>query len=258
MNTFKYEAMALVAIAVAACEKNAVQDITGSLPGSGIKFFNFAINAPGVNFYANDTKMTGVLSTTGTEAVTGTVFGSVGSNGNYSALNPGSYTISARITAAVDKDLAIATAPATLVDGKAYSFYTSGIYDATTKKSEAFVVEDPITDSFDYTVAYVRFVNASHNSSPMTLFVKGVPPNPAPEIAIGGLVAYKTAGVFTAIPGGVYDIQTRVAGSSTAAVTRTAVSFSVGKVYTITLRGDMTVVSTTAANRPFLDNTANR
>ena len=258
MKTFRTIALALCTIAIGACEKNAVQDITGSLPGSQLKFFNFAINAPNVNFYANDTKMTGVLSATGTEATTGTAFGGVGSSGNYSALAPGAYTVSARITAAVDKDLVIATAPATLVDGKAYSFYTSGIYDATTKKSDAFVVEDPLTDSFDYTVAYVRFVNASHNSSPMTLYAKAASPATTPEVAIGGLVAYKTAGAFTAIPGGSYDINTRVAGSSTQAVSRAAVQFSVGKVYTITLRGDMTVTSTTAANRPFLDNTANR
>jgi hypothetical protein len=45
---------------------------------------------------------------------------------------------------------------------------------------------------------------------------------------------------------------------TTNAIARTAVSFSAGKVYTISARGDMTVVSTTATNRPFLDNTANR
>jgi hypothetical protein len=258
MKTSRSIAMALCAIAIAACEKNAVQDITGSLPGSQIKFFNFAINAPNVNFYANDTKMTGLISATGTESVSGTAFGGVGSNGLYSAIAPGQYTLTGRITATVDKDLVIATAPATLADGKAYSFYTSGIYDPVTKKSDAFVVEDPLTDSFDYTVAYVRFVNASHNSSPMTLYVKGVAPNTTPETAIGGLVPYKSAGVFTAIPGGLYDLSTRVAGSSTNAFTRTAVTFNVGKIYTISARGDVTVTSTTAANRPFLDNTANR
>jgi hypothetical protein len=36
------------------------------------------------------------------------------------------------------------------------------------------------------------------------------------------------------------------------------VSFNGGKVYTIGARGDITVVSTTATNRPFLDNTANQ
>jgi hypothetical protein len=36
------------------------------------------------------------------------------------------------------------------------------------------------------------------------------------------------------------------------------VSFVINHVYTVTARGDMTVVSTSATNRPFLDNTANR
>ena len=42
--------MLCCAIALAGCEKNAVQDITGSLPGARIKFFNFGVNAPQVNF----------------------------------------------------------------------------------------------------------------------------------------------------------------------------------------------------------------
>ncbi|MCU0647660.1 MAG: hypothetical protein MUF00_06675, partial [Gemmatimonadaceae bacterium] len=51
-------ALVLGTIALAACEKNAVQDITGTLPESGVKFFNFSVNGPQVNFYANDTKVT--------------------------------------------------------------------------------------------------------------------------------------------------------------------------------------------------------
>ena len=41
-------------------------------------------------------------------------------------------------------------------------------------------------------------------------------------------------------------------------ITRTGVQFVAGKVYTIGARGDITIVSTTATNRPFLDLTANR
>ena len=41
-------------------------------------------------------------------------------------------------------------------------------------------------------------------------------------------------------------------------VTRTGVSFLGGRIYTIGARGDITVTSTTATNRPILDNTANR
>ena len=74
--------------------------------------------------------------------------------------------------------------------------------------------------------------------------------------ANGGVVG--AGGAFTALPGAVYDLNTRTAGSTTNAITRTAVSFVAGKVYTIGARGDITVVSTTLATRPQLDNTANR
>jgi hypothetical protein len=56
----------------------------------------------------------------------------------------------------------------------------------------------------------------------------------------------------------VYNLAARYAGSTTSAISRAAVSFEEGTVYTIGARGDITVTSTTAATRPFLDNTANR
>ena len=234
--------MLLCAVALTACEKNGVQDITGSLPGARVKFFNFGVGAPSVNFYANDN--TGVAS------------GGVGSGGFYSAIEPGQYTFTGRISAAVDKDVVISTAASSLANGKAYSYYISGIYNTTTKTAEAFVIEDAFVDTLDYTVAYVRFVNAISNANPMTLYAKN--PTTGVEVPVGGAVAYKSGGTFTALPGAVYDIATRYVGSTTNVITRTAVSFSAGKVYTIGARGDITVVSATLATRPQLDNTANR
>ena len=248
--------LVLGAMALASCDKNAVQDITGTLPGSRIKFFNFGINAPSVNFYANTQKMTAITSATGIEAVTGVAYGGVGAGGFYSAINPGQYAFTGKIAAATDKDLTVATVSSTLADGKAYSFYMSGFYDAAAKTVEGFVVEDPVDANIDFTVAYVRFVNASPNSSPMTLFAKNT--TTGVESAIGAAIAYKSGGAFTSVPSGVYDLGTRLAGMGTNAISRTAVSFLAGRLYTIGARGDMTIVSTTATNRPVLDNTANR
>lgn len=248
--------MLLCAVALTACEKNAVQDITGSLPGARVKFFNFGVGSPSVNFYANDSKITAITSATGIEAVTGVASGGVGSGGFYSAIQPGAYTFSAKISAAIDKDLVVSRATATLADGKAYSFYISGIYDATAKTAEAFVLEDAFVDTLDYTVAYVRFVNAISNANPMQLYARNT--TTGVELPVGGAIAYKAGSVFTALPGAVYDLSTRYVGSTTNVITRTAVSFSAGKVYTIGARGDITVVSTTLATRPQLDNTANR
>lgn len=235
-------------------EKNAVQDITGTVPASRIKFFNFSVGAPGVNFYANSQKMTAVTSATGVESVNGTAYGSAGNGGGslYSAIDPGSYTVTGKIAAATDKDLAVASLQTTIADAKFYSYYMSGTYNTTTKATESFIVEDPIPAG-DFSVAAVRFVNASSNSSPLQLFAKNT--LTGVEIPVGAAVAYKSAGAFTPVPNGVYDLSTRTAGSSTNVIVRAGVSFSFNRVYTVGARG---TIGGTGTAVPALDNTTNR
>ena len=263
------------ALLLAACgERNSLHDITAPTEGTFVRFFNFGPSAPSVNFYANDKKLTAGSSTScsdpvtgattdqtclssGKESTTGTAYGNAanGVNGLYSSIAPGSYTLSGRITAATDNGVAISNTQTTLENGKFYSYYVSGIYNSTTKQAEAFIVEDPLPE-FDYAKANVSFVNAISNSQAMTLYAKSQ--TSGVETAIGGAIAYKSGGPFVAIPEGIYDLSTRVSGSSTDVITRTAVSFTAGRVYTITARGDITVTSSTAATRPILDNTPNR
>lgn len=257
MNRYASLAALLCAGLLSSCGTNAVRDISGPPPAaSRIKFFNFGVNAPGVNFYANGTKMTAITSATGTESTTGIIYGGVGAGGAYSAIAPGQYTLTGRIAAATDKDLAVSTVTTPIADGKYYSYYMSGFYNATAKTVDGFVVEDPVVAPTDFSVATVRFVNALSNANPMTLYARDS--TTGNEFTLGAAVAYKSAGAFTALPAGFYDLRTRYTGSSTNAITRTGVSFLGGRVYTITARGDITVTSTTATNRPFLDNTANR
>lgn len=256
MTRLRAIATLLGVVALAACDKNAVQEIGGPAEASQIRFFNFGVGAPAVNFYAGATKVTAIGSSNGSESNSGVGYGSVGAGGYYSALAPGDYTISGKIAAATDKDLAISNIPVTLADGKRYSFYLSGPYNSTAKTVDGFAVEDDYPDTFDWSVAYVRFVNAISNANPMTLYAKNT--TTGTEVAIGGAVAYKSAGAFTALPEASYDLAARYAGSSTNAISRTEVFFERGRIYTIGARGDITVTSTTATNRPFLDNTPNR
>ena len=256
MTTQRAIAAALLAVSLTGCDKDAVQPLTGPVAGSYIKFFNFGVNAPSVNFYANDVKVTAIQSTTGTESTLGVAYGAVGLGGFYSAVDPGQYALTGRISAATDKDLTISTVNTTLEAGKKYSFYMSGFYNTTAKTVEGFVVEDAFPEEIDWTKARVRFVNTISNSSPMTLYVKNTATSA--EVAAGAVVAYKAGGTFAVVDPGVYDLSARLAGQTTNTIARTAVSFSAGRVYTITARGDITVTSTTATNRPFLDNTTNR
>jgi hypothetical protein len=200
--------------------------------------------------------MTAIVSGTGTESTTGITYGGVGASGAYLAIAPGQYTLPGKIAAATDKDLPISTVTTTIEDGKYYSFYMSGFYNSTAKTVDGFVVEDPVVAPTDFSVATVRFVNAISNANPMALFAKDT--TSGREYPLGAAVAYKSAGTFTALPAGLYNLSTRYPGSSTNAITRIGVSLFGGRAYTVTARGDITVTSTTATNRPFLDNTASR
>ncbi len=257
MNRTRALAAMLCVVAFTACDENAVQVIAGPAATARVKFFNFGVGAPGVNFYANTTKMTAISSTTGVESTTGVVYGGVGSGGFYSSIEPGAYSLTGKIAATVDKDLVIATIPGTIENGKAYSVYLSGLYNGGTKTSDGFIVEDAFPADIDFSVAHVRFVNGIFNAAPLQLIATTTT---APTLVdtIGGVIAYKSAGAFEAVVPGVYNLTTRFAGAGTNAPARTNVSFVAGRVYTIGARGDITVVSTTLANRPFLDNTANR
>jgi len=258
MKLIRSFAMLLGLAAVTGCDKDAVQisSITAPLTGASVKFFHFGINGPQVNFYANNSKVTAISSTNGQESTVGVAYGAVAAGNLYTALPVGQTTFQGRISATVDKDLPIANVAATLADGKAYSVYLSGFYNTTTKLVEGFVVEDAFPADIDYSQALVRFVNASPNSQPMQLTVRN--PTTGADLVVGGSIAYKAAGAFVGVPTGSYDLFTRTAGSTTNAIARTAVSFLAGRVYTISARGDMTVTSTTATNRPFLDNSLNR
>lgn len=261
--------------ALAGCDENAVQDISAPAPSAAIRFFNFGVNSPPVHFFANDRKLTATSSascqaaanppvtandslcvTVGIEAATGIAYGAVSAGGRYMGIEPGDHTITGRQTAVATRGTVVSTVPATVEAGTNYSFYQSGFYNATTGTADGFLVEDDFPAAIDWTTSLVRFVNAISNSEAMTLYA--VDTETGNEIAIGGAVAYRSAGSFTPVPPGLYDLRTRYAGSATNRIVRTGVGFANGRVYTITARGDMTVTSTTATNRPFLDNTTNR
>ena len=259
------------ALVLSACgidlETEAVQDITAPADGAYVRFFNFGVGAPSVNFYAGDTKVTAINSATGVEAASGVAYGGVGSGGLYSNLKPGPYTFAGRIIGApVDNGLPISQITGSLTAGKYYSVYQSGPYDAVNKTVGGFIVEDPIPAAFDYSQAFVRFVHASGNTNPMTLTVTNTVSNVA--FTVGTAIAYKGASGFSTVPEGTYNIagncgttcNSTGAGNATTAVTRTGVTLSGGRYYTIALRGDVTLnpATTTLTNRPFFDFSVNR
>ena len=256
MNRYlKLSAVACAAI-LSACGKDAVREITGPVPGAQVKFFNFATGSPGVVFYANTTKMTAIGTASGAESPLGTTYGQSAAGGLYAGITPGQYDLAAHLSDTASRNVVVSHLSTTLADGKYYSYYQSGAYNATTKTSDSFIIED-VLPARDFSVAYVRFVNAIANANPMTLYAVNVDTSRhMAEVALGGVVAYKSAGTFTSLPAGTYNLSTRYPGSGTNVITKTSVSFTEGHVYTISARGDITATSGT--NKPALDNTANR
>ncbi len=256
-------------VAVTACEENAIQDLTGPVPSARIRFFNYGVNAPNVHFYAGDTKLTASTSascqnskvppvtandslcaTVGREVTTGVAYSGVSSGGWYVGVEPAQYTFEGRIVATTDKGVAISSVPLAVAAGKSYSYFVSGFYNTTTKKADAFVIEDPIPENFDWSATYLRFVNAISNAEPMTLTATNTVTKAV--VTIGGATAYKGATAFVKLPEGAYDLAVTYAGSTTPKIVRLNSGFEDGSMYTITALGDITVTSTTAANRPQL------
>jgi hypothetical protein len=256
MTRYLTRAALLCAGALAACDKNAVQDLPlAPVSSARIKFFNFGISAPGVNFFANEAKLTAIFTTTETESTNGTTYGNAGNAGLYGAIAPGSYSLTGRIADTVggNKNVAVDTLSATIADGKSYSFYLSGLYDAGTKKVDAFIVEDPVPAQ-DFSTAYVRLVHAIYNANPLTLYARPVGDTvTAHWTAIGTTVAYKGAGPFATIAQGVYDLGARFTDSTTNRITLGGVSLVRGQIYSISARGNNT--ATTGVTRDSLSNT---
>jgi hypothetical protein len=238
--------------ALAACEKNAVQDIAAPATGAFVRFQNFGVNVPGVNFYANDQKLTAIsatgctppvdarCTTTGIESTTGVAYRALGSGGNYAQLAPAQYTLSSRIAAATDNGLPVSSITTALADGKFYSYFVSGIYNTTTKKADAFIVEDLLPTSFDYTKAYIRIVNASSNAPTISATTKLQGSTEVVTVATN--LAYRAASPIVTVAPGLTDITVTIGTTST---TFTNQSVSGGHVFTLVLSGDATATGAT-------------
>ncbi|GAA3976270.1 hypothetical protein GCM10022246_30890 [Pedobacter ginsengiterrae] len=251
------------------CKKdNSIQTIDVPLDlanNARIKYFNFAAGAPSVNFYANGTKVSGILSATGAENAAGTGYGAVFPTSNYSVIAGGTYKINGIVpsTATANPNVSISELSQALTNGKYYSFYTSGIYNSTTKTAESFVIEDVLPASTESnTVSYVRFVNAIPNgTSGMNLIIKNAVT--LAETVVATNIGYKTGSAFIAVPIGSYELYVRYPSSATNIISRNGTTNGVvallgGRTLTVGARGDMTVTSATATNRPLLDATSNQ
>lgn len=256
---------------LAACDKNAVQTISGPVDGGAfVRFHNLSVSSPSVNFYANTQKVTAVSSTacspppvtpnplcttTGVEQATGTIgtaYGNSALGGNYAMVAPGAYTFTGRSAVVADAGAAVSSVNTTVEVGKFYSYFMSGVYASGTKSTDAFLIEDKLPTTFDYTKSYVRVVNASVNAP--SISASTTLQGTTNVISVATNVGYKAASEIVTIPPGLTDVTITFTGY--APVTLTGGGFSGGHVYTIALRGDVT--SSVTANKPAITFFVNR
>ncbi|RYE19637.1 MAG: DUF4397 domain-containing protein, partial [Sphingobacteriaceae bacterium] len=237
------------------CKKDGVQIIDAPVQsGAQIRFSNYTMNSPSINFYANDIKVSATLSTNGTESTTGTTYGNIFPSGSiYTLLPAGNYTLKGQLpsTISTDANLSIANVTANLENNKYYSFYTCGFYNTTAKTSDAFILEDKLP-TVDTSAAYVRFVNVVPNALSAGTFSARITSTTS-ETVLATAVTYKAGSDFVKLPQGVYDFIVRYQSTTPTPITGIAGSISLlkGRIYTVSVRGDITLnSSTTGTNRP--------
>ncbi|MCF4100613.1 DUF4397 domain-containing protein [Gillisia sp. M10.2A] len=227
-----------------ACEENAIPELTEpvSEEATYVKFFFHVENAPSVNFYFDDQKVSAVGSSSADE-VQGNSYGSVFPSNAYALIPSGDFNVNAR-------DLegnVIASTNASFAADKNYSAYLVG----TTDSYEVFVMEDQLPPS-DRVKIFWRFVNTMANM-PFSVDVYAIkaavpetddsPAQAVQVISLGNGLAFKQGGDYTELEPGNYTFKVFESGSdydpetSTPYIQNTVNVASKGRVYSTQIRG---------------------
>lgn len=229
-----------------------------------VRFYNFVINGPTVNFYANGVKSTGITSTTGQEAANGVGWGGTHPNIGYVEIPAGS---NVNIESITPKNMLIpASNPNNYEPGivsssliipeieplKQYSVYLSGYWDKVNKKSKSFYIKDEMP-GVDTASTFIRFVNSGVEAAGNLKFVVTNRDTLIGTIMIDDKVPYGGASKFIAVPYGTYNVKIyTISGDS---LIRNGLALSPDRVHTFALRGD---ILSKKAPLPYIDNVQNR
>jgi hypothetical protein len=144
-------------------------------------------------------------------------------NTGYLQVESGSRNIKVNVTGT---STTVINADLNLEEGKNYSVFA---VDSVSKISAVVLVDDLTTPASGK--AHVRFVHLSPNA-------------PAVDVAVassGAVVfankAFKESTAFTPLDAGTYNLDVRVAGTSTVALVLPAITLQAGKIYTVFAKG---------------------
>lgn len=229
-----------------------------------VRFYNFVINGPQVEFYANGVKSTSRVSTTGQQASTGLGYGATHPNIGYveipageniliEAITPPTYLIPANNVNNYGQNLLAASLIVPKIEAlKTYSIYLCGYWDKVAQKGNAFII-DEVMPGVDTASTFIRFVNSgTEQAGPLRFAVTNTRDTLVGTIGIAEEVPFAKGSPFVAVPYGTYDLKLYTATGDS--LIRRGIALSPDRVHTFALRGD--ILAKTPA--PWIDNIQNR
>ncbi|AZI25046.1 DUF4397 domain-containing protein [Pedobacter sp. G11] len=236
----------LIAIATtfAACKKGELVESTpytkinvGDPAYSFLRFINVTPGSPSINFYLNDTRISGAYN-----ALTGetgfsylNIFPLIG--GQFLPITPGTNKIDAKIvsSAATDKSLNVFNSTITTGGGKYYTMFTTGSYNTADKKITSSLLLEEVKPALDTTKIFVRLVNLYNGGTANIDMVQRT----TGQIIIPN-VAFNSASGFVEIPlpgqANIYQFNNTGTTTQTSPTLITA-TLTKGQAYTFVLRG---------------------
>lgn len=213
IKNFLMLAIALpLAVSVTSCKDDEEETPAPSVDKSSVMVTHASPDAPGVDLLVDNTKVNSAALT-------------FPNSTGYLSVNSGTRNIKVNVagtsTTVINADLP-------LVKNVSYSIFAVN----TVASIEPLVIEDDLSAPATGN-AHVRFIHLS-------------PDAPAVDIAVDGGavvfpdVTFKEYSDFTPLPAGTYDLEVRVAGTTTVALDLDPIVVEAGKIYTVFARGLLT------------------
>ncbi len=199
--------LALSIVLISSCSKD---DDPVPTPTAKVLVAHASPNAPGVDLLVDDTKQN-------TAALT------FPANTGYLTVNAGTRNIKINVSGT---STTVINANVNFEANKNYSVFA---VDSVSKIS-AIVLGDDLTAPASGQ-AHVRFVHLSPNAPAVDIAVA------SSGAVVFGNRAFKSATAFTPLAAGVYNLDVRVAGTATVALTLPAITLQAGKIYTVFAKG---------------------
>jgi len=233
-----------VSLFFTSCDENAIPELTEPVSNNAtyLKFFFHVEDAPSLNIYFDDQKVSAV-SSSNTDEEKGNTYGSVFPSNAYALIPSGNFSVNAKD---LDGNI-VASTNASFADDKNYSAYLVG----TTDSYEIFVMEDNLPP-LDRVKIYWRFVNTMANM-PFAVDVFAIkdaivatedsPAQDTQIISLGSGLGFKQAGDYKELEPGNYTFKVFEAGTeydvetSEPYIQNTVNVGSKGRVYSTQIRG---------------------